>query len=371
MHDLLTMLGHDLRSPLGTIIDLTSLIEDELDDPERVRSYLHLIDEQSSYMLQLVNGLVAAAKADAGLLTPESRPFSPWELAQAVVGGFVPGKGRPSISLEATTPLPHQILGDELCLRQILTNLVANAVRHTREGGIRLRLHHQPADSTMSFLIADTGSGMDAVALARAQHHDSGAFPRSSAGHGLGLWIVRRLVALLQGQLTIVSAPGQGTAAKLVLPIPPLADSRLVPIDQLASHLPPQHVPVGQLAGLRVLVADDMPVNRLLAATLLKQRGAGVDLAEDGLAAQHLGQQALAQGRAYDLIILDLNMPGLEGGPLALALRQAGHRGPIIGWTADLSARDQWRHSFTAWLDKPMVPGQLDLVLSQVLTPAP
>lgn len=371
MDEHLAMLGHDLRSELSTIMGISELIELASTDRNEIREFARIIQNHNQYMLDLVNGLVVSAKA--GGIQPRLVPVDTARLALAVIQGIAANPRRTPVALAIVGSIPVHIHSDALLLRQILTNLVGNAVRYTKEGGVRLLLAYAEAANRLRLTITDTGPGMDESAISRSAEPDRGIHGTEpgTGRHGLGLWIARRLTALLQGEIAIQSLPGHGTAVTVSLPAGDVSQEPRIDDDafRAAARLDsgPGRAQIGALTGLRILVADDTPSNRLFAATLLKRCGASVSLAEDGLVALEVWRKAAEGGRPFDAIIFDQTMPRLTGTQAAETLRQEGVRVPILVWSADEHIADHLPPCFTAFIAKPAEAAVFQGALIQVL----
>jgi CheY-like chemotaxis protein len=357
----LATLGHDLRSPLSGIMGLINLIQQDVKDRPEVSSHLALLQDHTQYMLNLVNGLVVGAKAGEGAAKATCVRVSPWELVVAVARACTCGRGHQPVRVQAGTALPATISTDPLLLRQVLTNLIGNALTFTREGGVRVEL--SCTDATLAILITDTGPGMSSEALAEVFRPNPTLVrpDGEGSGHGLGMWIAQRLLTVLEGSVSLRSIPGRGTAILITIPTGPLAG--ITWQDQAAlerSELSPRSglpiIAAGDLVGRHILVADDMPANILFAATVLKHSGASVTVARDGGEALHKVRQATASGWPYELIVLDHHMPVHTGREVARQLRSEGVHAPLLCWTSDNDIIATLDPVFTRRLEKPIAP---------------
>lgn len=352
----LATLGHDLRSPLSGIIGLAALMSEESSDAAQIERFA-MISEHARYMLDLVNGMVLTSKAGAMVGSALSlQAVSPWALATNVVHA-ANSLGRIPVHLDADTAVPTVIHSDPLLVRQILTNLIGNAVHATSEGGVLLQLHHEPGSEILRLAIIDSGPGMTPSVIAGLFQADPQlARPE---GHGLGLWISRRLTNLLGGRIEARTIQGRGTAMILELPTGPLAKVPLRTSNELrASDLSPLSLRKlqanGDLIGRHILVADDTAANRLFAATVLKRRGASVTLAVDGDDALRRATLADSSSWPYDLLILDQHMPHYTGSEVAKALRAARSRTPIVSWSSDNLIQEASGADFDGHIPKPV-----------------
>lgn len=358
MDEHLAILGHDLRNELSAITGLADIIEFVSKDPE-IRECTRQIRNHNQFMFELANAMVVSAKAGSG--APTLSPMSFWNMIADLTAGLTIGPDRPPVALTAVGMIPEKVMGDGLMLRQIFTNLVGNAVRFTREGGVRVCLEYAGDAKAMHVTISDTGPGMTAEQLSRLFRpdwniHREGASP---GGHGLGLWIARRLIDQLGGDIKVCSMVGHGTVIAVGIPCAVVEGARMVSEADLRQAMTAAGsvgmTAKGRLAGLRILVADDVPANRLIAATLLKRRGASVTLANDGVEAVRLAQAAQDGGRPFDVMLFDFHMPNMDGAQAAEVLRSKGCVAPILCWTASSSPTlNNLSKVFTSVLDKPV-----------------
>ena len=366
----LATLGHDLRSPLSGIIGLAELMSTEADGRPALQEHIAMVQDHAQYMLDLVNGLVVSAKAGTSDdAKPCLQPMSPWDLAVNVARTAALSRVHVPVRVEVAGQIPERILCDPLLLRQILTNLMGNAVRFTNEGGVRLHLDHTPGSERLRFAVIDTGPGIHPALLATLFKADT-RIERpvgQESGHGLGLWIAKRLTEVLGGTVTVRTAAGRGTSIVVEVPTGPLLNIPLRTASDLrGDDLSPRSglpiVPPGTLAGRHILVADDMAANRLFAATVLKRAGASVTLASDGAEALRRAELAGASGWHFDALVLDHHMPHCT----ATQLRQQGYSIPLLCWSSDTGLTTDPK-VFDVMIPKPIDPDQLVAHITQAL----
>lgn len=303
----LANMSHELRTPLTGVLGMAELLA-ETDVSDRQRGMIDTIRTSGEGLLTILNDILDLAKIEAGKMVVESQPYSPAEVIGRVEALFAPRAATADLALSVpiTPELATPRQGDSNRLLQILTNLVGNAIKFTTEGSVTLQARIDPAPRpTLVITVTDTGIGMSADQLARVfeefeQAETSTA--RRFGGTGLGLSITRRLVALMGGSIDMRSDVGKGTCVTLILPAPLATPS--VPSTPEA---PPAQRPT-RSEGLRILVADDNQTNRRILETMLSGLGARVSLARDGHAAC-----ALFTTGAFDGLMLDISMPGLDG----------------------------------------------------------
>jgi signal transduction histidine kinase/FixJ family two-component response regulator len=353
----LATMSHEMRTPLNAILGFTSqLLEGNLSQEQR--RFADLTRMSGEVLLALVNDLLDYSKIEAGQLVLEEKDFSPHQLVKQTAH-LVEGKAQEmGLQMHCLVTAPQQVRGDAGRLRQILLNLLSNAVKFTFQGHVTLRCHEaRRLDSTvwLRFSVTDTGIGM----TPEMQRHLFQPFQRADSsstrrfrGTGLGLAICKRLTEALGGNITVTSILGIGSTFMIELPFE-LAETpqrqTLAAPDAQAQHL--QSVNGSQ----RVLVVEDNPPNQLLTATLLRRMGYHVDVADDGEKAT-----AAHRARPYDLILMDCEMPVMDGFEATRTIRAAetpGQHVPIIATTA-LALKSDKERCFESGMDdflaKPM-----------------
>ena len=297
----LATMSHELRTPLTGVIGMAEILSETGVTSEQ-RRMIDTIRDSGEGLLAVLNDVLDLAKIEAGKLEIVQRPFSPSRLAGRIEAHYrnrAEAKGL-VLRIETGPGCSKQWLADPDRLLQILHNLVGNALKFTSRGEIAVTL--SVAGGTLSVTVSDTGIGMSREQLTRVLQPFEQADNRTArrfGGTGLGLSITRRLVDLMAGEITIDSAPNQGTQVRLRLPVQPAA-SRPVADNPV--------LPTGGFAGLRVLVADDNATNRLILKRMLEGLEIDVTVCDDGQAAL----EAFRPGD-FDLVMLDIAMPGLDG----------------------------------------------------------
>jgi PAS domain S-box-containing protein len=339
--EFLANMSHEIRTPMNAILGFAEVLKRGYGRGEAERQhYLETIRSSGQHLLQLINDILDLSKVEAGRLEVERVRFAPHALAREVVevlSGRAQEKGV-ALSFEADGPVPESVLGDPTRLRQILTNLVSNAIKFTERGSVRIVERLAPAGDapSLAFEVVDTGIGISPEALEKIfdpfVQADS-SVTRRFGGTGLGLAISRRFSRLLGGELTAESEPGRGSRFVLTLDPGPLDGvSLLTPGEALA--------PVGgrvteqavrwSFPRARVLVVDDGDENRELVALVLGDLGLEVEGAENG----RIGVDRALAGR-FDLILMDTQMPVMDGYAATRTLRAAGCTIPIVALTAN------------------------------------
>jgi len=346
----LANMSHEIRTPMTAILGFTDIILAEAGleqaPPERVEA-LQTIQRNGRYLLELINDILDLSKIECGKLEVERGACRPAELLQEVVRLMqvrADAKGL-TLALEIVGPLPQTVVTDALRLRQVLINLIGNAVKFTEVGGVRLVARFAPRDrakGTLRVEVVDSGVGITAEQLERLFQPFAQAesrITRTYGGTGLGLSISKRLCQLLGGDLSVSSVAGQGSTFAVELEVEvdateqpakstPATGSRRMPPTSAAAQ------PLPSLAG-RILFAEDGPDNQRLIGFVLKKAGAEVTLVDNGAEACCAALDAQAAGRPFDLILMDMQMPVLDGCEATRRLRAAGYAGPIVALTAN------------------------------------
>ncbi|MEM7349164.1 MAG: ATP-binding protein [Acidobacteriota bacterium] len=331
-------MSHEIRTPMNAIIGFNRLQQkcDLPDDAVELAKHIGLSGES---LLQLIDDILDLSKVEAGKLDVEDVPFSlavALDQVLGIVGQRAAEKGV-RLALECGDDLPAGVRGDPARLLQVLLNLMGNAVKFTDRGTVTLRASTvDGSEDELSFEVLDTGIGIEAASLDQlfdpfVQVDSSQA--RRAGGTGLGLAISRRLVELMSGSIEVDSVPGVGSKFTVRLPLPAA---------EVTSEGPElSDLPYAELAAdVNILVADDNSMNRLVVGLQLKALGVSADTVEDGR--QTL--EALAR-TDYDLLLLDCQMPELDGYETARRIRagETAGRMPIIAMTAHAMKGDRQR----------------------------
>jgi PAS domain S-box-containing protein len=351
--EFLANMSHEIRTPMAAIIGYADLLLDPARGPEARRSNVLSIRRNGRHLLQLINDILDLSKLEAGGMTCERIPVNLPRLAADAVAMMQPAatkKGLP-VTLEFATLVPESGLTDPLRLRQILINLIGNAVKFTSTGSIKVRMSCDGAsatDAVLRFDVTDSGIGMsdaEQAKLFQAFVQADESTTRLFGGTGLGLTISRKFARMLGGDISVASRPGQGSTFTAVVRVGPVDAVSLV--DQLGdagvgSPEPAEsESPADALVGASVLLAEDGLDNREILTAYLLGAGAIVKSVEDGRQAVVAAQAASAAGHPFAAILMDMQMPVLDGYGAARELRALGHAGPIIALTAHAMADDR------------------------------
>jgi CheY-like chemotaxis protein len=357
----LANMSHEIRTPMTAILGFAEMIQAQGNLMPSQRQALETIRRNGHHLLTIINDVLDFSRADAGKLKLDVRPIDLHELVEEVLALLrlqAELKGL-ELTSEYVGELPTCVAFDPTRLRQILTNIVGNAIKFTHRGRVLVSVERVVVDgrAQLQFDVTDTGIGMSAGEIAQLFEPFSQADASTSrqfGGTGLGLSIARQLAVLMKGDVSIArSAPGQGSTVRALLPISTTDLLETDPIRPKARVLrgptlaPTPTAPIGRtggaqpLIGCRVLVAEDGVDNQRLIRWILERAGATVTTVENGNDACELATQHLADDAAFDLVIMDMQMPRLDGYRAARRLREEGFTSPIIALTAHTMPGDQ------------------------------
>lgn len=388
----LANMSHELRTPLTAIIGFTDeLLDDEesADSPDQGKvELLGTVTRNGKHLLGLINEILDISKIEAGRMEVEQIEFSPFEVVTDVIELLQvrAEQKRIGLGVEFGTPLPQMIHGDPTRLKQILVNLLGNAIKFTQHGGVRLHVRCDSscrAPERIRFAVTDTGIGMSEEQQSRlfqafSQADDS--MSRKFGGTGLGLAISRKLAILLGGDITVESSPGRGSTFELEIVTNCPADVELIDAEAFLAEPqsfvltkdckhsaetqdlelahPEQESPedsqpeetetqlsvsptVGPLAGRRVLLVEDGIDNQKLVTRILQKAGAEVTVRDNGQAGLEAALEAFRSGGPFDVVVTDMQMPVMDGYEEVRQLRMAGYSGAVIALTAHAMAGDR------------------------------
>ncbi|MCA9068843.1 MAG: PAS domain-containing protein [Planctomycetaceae bacterium] len=352
--DFLANMSHEIRTPLTAILGYVELLSDRNLTDEIYNSYLQTIARSGEHLLKLINDILDLSKIEAGRMTVERVSFSPIELVEEVLGYFREMAAAKELCLTARVDgcVPKTICSDPVRLRQILVNLVGNAIKFTETGSVGVVVRVQDANnaksSKLAFDVCDTGIG-----LSEEQQKDlfqpfiqaDSSTTRKFGGTGLGLSVSRRMARLLDGDVSVESVPGKGSRFTATVDAGPTDNVDFINSLESTSQSPVDSSTSISLSG-HILLAEDSPLNQRLFSTFLEAAGATVDIVEDGQQAiqkvsETLNPSGETASRSYDLILMDMQMPEVDGCTATSTLRAQGFSRPIVALTANAMHEDR------------------------------
>ena len=386
--EFVAVMSHEMRTPLNGVLGTLELLRETPLDAEQT-ALVASMQKAGEILLSHVNNTLDVERLDAGKLSLTREPFAPMSVIEEIVqmqAGAAAARGNRLIARSAGR-LPEAVEGDAMRIRQVLLNLVGNAIKFTRDGTITLEAEYHRDQGQLEYRVIDTGIGIPAAETERIFDDFVTLDPelsREATGSGLGLSIARRLMRAMRGQIGVESDPGQGSAFWITLPAPvvlslpeakataPAALARApvraatVPLPCSAEGGAPTRLPVA----IDALVVEDNDINRVVLCEMLRRAGHSFDEARDGVEAVET-----AAMRPYDVILIDLNMPRMNGVDATEAIRAGSGPNcdtPIIAVTANVlpEARSRLEAAGVCRvISKPITRKLLDQVLAEELCP--
>ena len=350
-------MSHELRTPLNAIIGTTHLLIQD-NEPLQESEHFKVLKDSSEHMLQLVNAVLDFSKLDEGKLEFIHESFDLVTALQQAADSFsmvVQQKGIRLVLEADALPEGKKIVGDEMRLKQVLLNLLSNAVKFTDMGSVTLKTRVGDISESgveIYFAVVDTGIGIPPEKLNvifESFTQADAETTRKYGGSGLGLSICRELVKKMGGELQVASAPDTGSVFHFTLRLPFEQRVMIVPKEKLMG--------LQKLNGVKVLLVEDNAVNMKIARRFLQSWGAAVDTAENGHVAWELFKK-----HSYDLLLVDLEMPLMDGKELVTQVRKVNKDIPAIAFTAavyDNMYEDLHNHGFNGYLHKPFRPDEM------------
>ncbi len=351
--DFLANMSHEIRTPMTAILGFTeNLLDPELSDSEKLNA-IHIIRGNGEHLLQIINDILDISRIEAGKLEVEQIRYSPVQIiadVQSLMQVRADDKEL-SFAVEYIGAIPEMIRSDPTRFKQILVNLIGNAIKFTDDGGVRLvtRFGGSGPDEPMLQLdVIDSGIGMTEEQVARlfqAFTQANASTTRKFGGTGLGLTISKRLANLLGGDISVTSKPAEGSTFRVTVATGPLDGVKMLDNPARAKIVKPEDTggakPDEAKLDCRILLAEDGPDNQRLISHVLKKAGADVTVVENGSLAADAALAARDEGNAFHVILMDMQMPVMDGYQATGLLRQKGYVGPIIALTAHAMASDR------------------------------
>jgi two-component system, sensor histidine kinase and response regulator len=353
--EFLANMSHEIRTPMSAIVGFAELLRDEIRRTSNPGPRVEFVDgilRNADHLLGVINDILDMSKIESGRFDIASESCSPFEIVETAVAMLRPtasGKGL-ALAIEHEFPLPAAIRTDPLRLRQILINLIGNAIKFTKSGSVRLTTRLLRAafqDPMLQFQVIDTGIGIPKDRKERLfQRFSQGdsSMARQFGGSGLGLAISKRLAELLGGNIELESTLGKGSCFRVTVATGSLEGiPMLAALPSLQAEPETGLPPVSTSSGAKILLAEDGDDNRRIIGHILAKAGFAVTFAENGLVACEKSLAAMAEGSAFDLVLMDMQMPVLEGCEATRRMRDEGYKGPIIALTANAASEDRQR----------------------------
>lgn len=369
-------MSHDIRTPMNAIIGFTDLLEKNIDDEVKKHDYIQKIQSANEYLLSLINNILEMARIESGTLTLEDNPCDFAEFNKSLYAVFEQELKKKNLHFDCSVNASHQyVFCDSLKMREVFLNIISNAIKYTPEGGhIAMHMDELPCDkpgyAIFSTMIADDGIGMSEEYLPtifESFSREKNSTESKIEGTGLGMAIVKRIINLMDGTVEVESKLGHGTKFTVTVP------HRLATKDDIiASHSETDNVTASSFAGKRILLAEDNDLNAEIAAEILKEVGFSIDRASDGEIC--IDMLKLVEPSYYDLILMDIQMPNMNGYEATRAIRELDNPKkaniPIIAMTANAFEEDR-QNAFDAGMNghigKPIELDKLFQTLNQVL----
>ena len=348
--EFLANMSHEIRTPMTSILGFSDILIEILKDQEQLDA-AHTIKRNGEYLIEIINDILDLSKIESGKCEVEQIECKPCQLLDEVVELMqvrANGKGLP-LTIRYEGPMPQRIQSDPTRLRQILINLVGNAIKFTEVGKIQIVARILDADSDapkMQCDVVDTGIGMTAKQrdnLFQPFVQADSSTTRKFGGTGLGLTISKRLAQMLGGNVTVESTAGQGSVFSATLATGSLNNTAMCEHASEGEYCIAQKKDPRALElelDCRVLLAEDGPDNQRLISFVLKKAGADVTVAENGQIALDHALAARNDGAPFHVILMDMQMPVLDGYQATIQLRQNGYSGSIVALTAHAMTHD-------------------------------
>ncbi|MEE9125759.1 MAG: ATP-binding protein [Planctomycetota bacterium] len=353
--EFLANMSHEIRTPMTAILGFTEVLAETVSSPD-TKEAVSTIMANGNHLLDIINDILDLSKIEAGKLRVDRRKIPTVEIVHRVVElmrGRAQNKALP-LEIDFASLLPETVQTDPTRLRQILLNLLSNAIKFTDRGSVRLFVHFSEAggqgkaEPMLCFSIVDSGIGMTADQLDKLFQPFTQADASTSrrfGGTGLGLSISKQLAQLLGGDIGVSSRPGVGSVFRLAVPVGPLAGIKMVdPHDWHDKTRKPRDHTITEIPSdlnCRILLAEDVPANQRLITHILERAGAEVCVVENGNLAVLRALEALEAGAPFDLILMDMQMPIMDGYEATEMLRRKKYDRPIVALTANAMAADR------------------------------
>ena len=372
----LSNMSHEIRTPMTAILGFTEVLKRGLDPSEIDRQrHLTTISNSGTHLLELINDVLDLSKVESGAMEVETIPCKAAFISNEVAHVLKVKAQEKGIDLkvEVESDLPSHIISDPSRLRQIVTNLVGNAIKFTQKGCVTVALEYKPddVDPRMLIKVSDTGIGMNEKQLSsifEAFIQADASITRRFGGTGLGLSISRKLALAMEGDIVVTSVEGEGSTFMLTVPVGDISNYPMLTKEQVFAsfkEVESQSAKEWTFPVCRALVVDDGPENRELLSVVLSELGIEIDTAENGKE----GLDAVMR-ESYDVILMDIQMPVMDGYEAVSAMRKNGIALPIIALTANAMKGYEQKvlgAGFSHYMTKPIDLDRLTGLLAELL----
>ena len=371
--EFLANMSHEIRTPMNAILGFTEWLQRGLaTTPEEQQDYLSTIHSSGKHLMDLINDILDLSKIEAGRMELSAIECSPFKIVDDVAN-VLRGKAKEKnieLRTEFVGPVPSEIMVDDVRLRQVIMNLVGNSIKFTSEGEVAVVVEQKSVGDKfkLSFEICDTGIGMTAEQQAKIfdpfVQADS-SVTRNFGGTGLGLAICEQIVESMGGQIQVTSQVGVGSIFSFEIDLEPTADAALITHSQYNARVTvagSSHQKIKSLPAGNILLVDDGVANRKLIKLILEKAGCSVEEAVNGKVAY---EKALAGD--YDVVLMDMQMPVMDGYQATSKLRQAGYAKHIIALTANTMLGDKEKCRKAGCDDFIPKPVEIDSLLRTLL----
>ena len=376
--EFLANMSHEIRTPMTAILGYTEALLDSGDLlPEDALKWLQVIDRNGAHLLNILNDILDISKIEAGRLEVESIPIDFVQMVSEAASLLRVRADEKGISLDISfpTPIPSEILSDPTRVRQALVNLLGNAVKFTRSGFVGVEVRYDPQTRMSALVVADSGVGIPSdklEALFTPFQQGDTSVTRRFGGTGLGLAITKRVAEILGGDCTVESEVDTGSRFTFSFSAPPAPGARMLEVageSAIQSRRERSDAADELRLGARILLAEDGLDTQRLISMILRKAGAEVVVVSNGLlAVEH------ASSEPFDLVLMDMAMPEMDGYTATSTLREQGSELPIVALTAHALSGERERclsAGCTEYLSKPVDRAKLIATLHRLLSPSP
>ena len=346
--EFLANMSHEIRTPMTAILGFSDLLLDPESSDSDKHNAAQTIRRNGQHLLDLINDILDMSKIEAGQMEFECIPTNTLQVVRDLLDLMNERASQRGIVLKSIIHgvIPETILTDPTRLRQALLNLVGNAIKFTQRGEVRIEMRFDPVALLLRFDVIDTGIGMTAEQIARLFRPFSqgdASTSRRFGGTGLGLTITKRIAKALGGDVTVASAPKKGSAFALSVASGSSVGVPMVSVpgrEPQTPHAPREFTHLPRIEG-QVLLVEDGPDNQRLISHLLRKAGARVEIAENGQVGLEKSLQAWKEGSPFGVVLMDMQMPVLDGYEATRRLRSTGYQGQIVALTAHAMLTDR------------------------------